>query len=54
MEAKKGKTYRCTVTAPNGDTIGMTLTPDNDKGRFHIEVDQHVASRGAGGASTTP
>jgi hypothetical protein len=54
MEARKGKAYRCTLTAPNGDTIGLTLTPDNDKGHFQIVVDQQVATRGGGGASTTP
>jgi hypothetical protein len=35
-----GETYRCTITAPAGDTIGATLTMDNDKGHFHFEVDQ--------------
>ena len=43
MESKKGKTYRCTITAPAGGTIGVTVTMEG-QGRFHFAVDQRPTS----------
>jgi hypothetical protein len=42
MEAKKGATYDCTLTAPNGDKVGVKLTMTNDEGRFRFEVTDSV------------
>ena len=40
MKAKKGETYRCTITAPNGETIGTTVEMTDDDGGFRFEVDE--------------
>ena len=40
IEAAEGETYRCTLTAEDGSTIGLTLTMTDDEGNFDIEVDQ--------------
>ena len=40
MEAKEGNTERCTITAPNGEKIGLTLTTTDDEGNFRFEVDR--------------
>ena len=40
MKAKKGETYRCTITAPNGEQIGATVEMTDDDGKFRFEVDQ--------------
>jgi Domain of unknown function (DUF4333) len=43
MESTKGKAYRCTITAPAGGTIGVTVTMDGH-GHFHFAVDQRPTS----------
>ena len=40
IEAKEGNTERCTITAPNGEKIGLTLTTTDDEGNFRFEVDR--------------
>jgi Domain of unknown function (DUF4333) len=48
MEPKKGNVYRCTLTAPNGDTVGVTVTMQGGA-NFHFEVDQRVGRRARSG-----
>ena len=38
MTAKKGETYTCTLTAPNGDELDVKLTMLDDDGKFEFEV----------------
>lgn len=40
IQAAEGETYRCTLTAEDGSTIGLTLTMTDDEGNFDFEVDQ--------------
>jgi len=40
VEAKKGKTFHCTLTAPNGSTVGLTAVQTSDDGRFTYRVDR--------------
>lgn len=40
IEAKKGKTFHCTLTAPNGQKIGLTAVQTSDDGRFRYTVDR--------------
>ncbi|MFN8174678.1 MAG: DUF4333 domain-containing protein [Solirubrobacteraceae bacterium] len=40
VEAKKGKTFHCTLTAPNGQKIGLTAVQTSDDGRFRYTVDR--------------
>jgi hypothetical protein len=39
IEAKKGTKGRCTLTAPNGDEIGVTIHVTDDDGGFRAVVD---------------
>jgi major membrane immunogen (membrane-anchored lipoprotein) len=38
MEAKKGNTYECTVTAPDGKEAKAEIEMLDDEGRFRFEV----------------
>ncbi|MBV8992691.1 MAG: DUF4333 domain-containing protein [Pseudonocardiales bacterium] len=42
MQPTKGKVYRCTLTAPAGGTIGVTVTMQGGK-NFQFAVDQRPA-----------
>jgi hypothetical protein len=52
VSTKKGTTFRCTLTAPDGSTIGATGTVNDDKGHFDILVDQNVATPPTGATTT--
>ena len=38
MKAKKGETYTCKLTAPNGDELDVKLEMLDDDGKFQFEV----------------
>jgi hypothetical protein len=38
LEAKKDKTYECTLTAPNGDQLPIAIKMTNDDGKYAWEV----------------
>jgi hypothetical protein len=38
MKAKKGESYTCKLTAPNGDELDVKLTMLDDDGKFEFEV----------------
>jgi hypothetical protein len=47
IDAKVGKTFRCTLTAKDGTKIGATVTETsiaNGKVQMHIQVDKHAES----------
>ncbi|MDP9073580.1 MAG: DUF4333 domain-containing protein [Actinomycetota bacterium] len=44
VSTAKGTTFRCTLTATDGSTIGMTGTVKDNNQNFDIVVDQNVAS----------
>jgi hypothetical protein len=39
VPAKKGSTFRCTVTADDGSSAGITVTQTDDDGSIDWEVD---------------
>jgi hypothetical protein len=38
QEAKKGNTFNCDLTAPNGDKVVVKVTLTNDEGGYNAEV----------------
>lgn len=40
VEAKKGKTFHCTLVAPNGSKVGLTAVQTSDDGKFVFRVDR--------------
>ncbi len=40
VPAEEGGTFRCTVTADDGSSIGLTVTQTDDQGSIDWEVDQ--------------
>ena len=38
LEAKKGKKYECTLTAPNGDQLPVAVEMTDDNGKYKFEV----------------
>ncbi|MDQ6778875.1 MAG: DUF4333 domain-containing protein [Actinomycetota bacterium] len=45
VEAKAGKTFRCTLTAKDGTTVGVTVTETsitNGVAHLDIQVDKHA------------
>lgn len=42
MSGEQGEVHRCTLSADDGSTIGVTLTMTDDEGGFDIEVDSEV------------
>lgn len=40
VEAKKGKTFHCTLTVPNGRKVRLTAVQTSDDGKFTYRVDR--------------
>lgn len=49
IPVKSGSTFKCTLKADDGSTIGITATQSDDNGTFDFVVDSNVSSDPSGG-----